>query len=506
MIDLSNSKTNANANNSISIPRCYDSHVHWMGTGSIINLIDLSQIQSLEDFRQKATEWNHPNRGSWFVGFGWDNSLWKDSFRPHHRILDEFFPDHPVSFIRADGHSTWINKKAMTLLGIEKKNASTLSSGGRVEVDQNGHPTGVMIDGAKDYVDQFIPPLSRQEIKNNLMLGMEVFLKAGFTHIRDVGGCQTHWELASEIYREGHLKLYVEMFFNLDDASKLSERIQQIIESRTAAMALVASSVSKANSNVDVESTSTSASTCASASILTASSSYESTPTSETSSSNSVASDSFPLRIGGLKFYYDGALGSDGAYLSQNYKGKEHCGLRLMEPSQIEEIIQRCWEQNIPVAIHTLGDEAVHQVVQVAQRLKTKGLDGQLNLEHCEVVRDETIALMKSLNVHCHLQPSHFLSDRRWLKDKLGTLYQYCFPWKKLIDAGIAVSFGSDSPIEPPSLKRTKEALQLASQEGIALPALAGPLFLHSHPDEQWGPECATIVNREGEIVNLRSR
>lgn len=429
----------------LSIPRCYDSHVHWLGTGSIINIIDLSKITSLEDFYQKAPHWNKPNRGQWIVGFGWDNSLWTDGFQPHHQILAPFFPDHPVSFIRADGHSTWINKKAMTLLGLEKSNIPVFESGGRVEVDHHGQPTGVMIDGAKDFVDQLIPPPSRSEMKNYLLQGMDVFFNAGFTHIRDVGGSQTHWELATEIQREGRLKLYVEMFFNLDDVNELSERIKQIQASR------------------------------------------------------SMLSDS--LRVGGLKFYYDGALGSDGAYLSQNYVGQNHCGLQVFELSKIKEIMQRCWEQNIPVAIHTLGDEAVHQVVQVAHGLKEKGLDGKLNLEHCELVRDETIALMKSLNVHCHLQPSHFLSDRRWLREKLGPLYQYCFPWKKLIEAGIAVSFGSDSPIEAPSMSRTKMALKQASQEGIALPALAEPLLLHSHPDVHWGPHCTTRVNQDGVLV-----
>lgn len=429
----------------ITIPRCYDSHVHWLGTGSIINIIDLSKITSLNDFCQKAPHWNRPNRGQWIVGFGWDNSLWTDRFQPHHKILDAFFPDYPVSFIRADGHSTWINKKAMTLLGLEKANISAFESGGRVEIDHHGLPTGVMIDGAKDFIDQLIPPPSRSEMKSYLLQGMDVFLKAGFTHIRDVGGSHTHWELASEIHREGRLKLYVEMFFNLDDVNQLNERINQIIACR------------------------------------------------------SILSDF--LRVGGLKFYYDGALGSDGALLSQNYAGQNHCGLRVFALSKIEEIMHRCWEQNIPVAIHTLGDEAVHQVVQVAHGLKAKGLDGKLNLEHCELVRDETISLMKSLNVHCHLQPSHFLSDRRWLKEKLGTLYQYCFPWKKLIDAGIAVSFGSDSPIEVPSLIRTRMALQQASQEGIALPPLAEPLLLHSHPDVSWGPDCVTKVNHEGVLL-----
>jgi predicted amidohydrolase YtcJ len=276
---------------------------------------------------------------------------------------------------------------------------------------------------------------------------MEVFLRAGFSHIRDVGGCLRHWELASELEREGKLNLFVEMFFNLDDIGDLSEKIKEILESRTRR------------------------------------SEY--------------------LRVGGLKLFYDGALGSDGAYLSQNYPGQDHCGLRLLELSKIEEILHRCWEKNIPVAIHTLGDEAVHQVVQVANRLKERGIEGKLNLEHCEVVRDETINLMKSLNVHCHLQPSHFIEDRRWLRHKLGNLYQYCFPWKKLIEASIPVSFGSDSPIEEPSLKKTKEALLLAQEEEIDLPPLREPLVFHSHPDSNWGGHCITNVKGENMEIEI---
>ncbi len=425
----------------IQIPRCYDSHVHWLGTGERKNLIDLSTINSFKEFIQQAPLWNHLNRGSWIVGFGWDSSRWGDDFKPHYKILDQFFPDHPVSFIRADGHSSWVNSKAMEEAGLKRDEIFPDPPGGRIERNEQGKMTGVFVDSAKDCIDQFIPQSSKAEMLSNLRLGRDVFLKAGFTHIRDVGGALTHWELAGEMARANELDLYVEMFFNLENGDQLAERLKEIQQSR-----------------------------------------LQSVPR---------------LKVGGLKFYYDGALGSEGAYLSQNYPEKEHRGLRLYELSHIEEILHRCWEKNIPVAIHTLGDEAVHQVVLVAHRLKERGIEGLLNLEHCELVRDETIIFMRALNVHCHLQPSHFLSDRRWLKQKLGSLYQYCFPWKKLLDAGISVSFGSDSPIEAPSLEKTQEALTAAQKEGIELPPLNDPLLLHSHPDENWGNECVTTFTMQ---------
>jgi predicted amidohydrolase YtcJ len=203
--------------------------------------------------------------------------------------------------------------------------------------------------------------------------------------------------------------------------------------------------------------------------------------------------------VAGLKVFFDGALGSEGALLSQPYPSGKN-GFHLYDPGTIEEILRRSWEQETPVAIHTLGDEAVHQIVNIAFQLKERGIEGPLHLEHCEVVRPETIQMMKGLQLRCHLQPSHFLSDRRWLKDKLQSLYAHCFPWKMLIEAGIHIQFGSDSPIEKVSLIRTEQALELAATEGIAAPPVS-PWRFHSHPDGSWGGNCSTRLNSDGTIV-----
>ncbi len=431
----------------VTIPRCYDSHVHWLSTGEVLNLIDLSSVRSIDEMKLRSFKIK-PNRGDWILGFGWDQSLWQDNSQPHFSVLDELFPNNPVAFSRVDGHALWVNSQALKLAQISNESMPPKTSGGRVEVDLQGHLTGVFIDAAKDLIEAQIPKSSKIDLKRYLLQGMEVFNKAGFTHIRDVGGSIEHWAMANELEAESTLNLFCEMYFNLDSIEQLSVRIQEILTCRT--------------------------------------------------------QPSQQLRVAGLKLYFDGALGSEGAYLSQPYANGKN-GIQLFELSKIEEIFHRCWEKNIPIAIHTLGDEAVHEIVGVANRLKERGIEGPLNLEHCEVVRPETISWMRALNVRCHLQPSHFLSDRRWLKGKLGDLYKFCFPWRGLIEGGIPINFGSDSPIEMPSLINTQRALETASQEGIALPPIS-PWSFHSHPDGTWGRNCVTRLDAEGHIKVTFSR
>ncbi len=402
-------------------------------------MLDLSSILSLEELKKRAFQIK-PNRGQWILGFGWDQSVWTDAKDLHYTSLDQAFPNNPVALSRVDGHSLWVNSAAMKLGDLNKNSLQIPIPGGRVEVDAKGEPTGILVDAAKDIIETKIPKPTETEIKKYLVQGMEIFHNAGFTHIRDVGGCLRDWQFALELEESGQLHLFCEMYFNLDRAEDLSLRIQEVQSCR-----------------------------------------------------NHGAQQ---LRQAGIKFYFDGALGSNGAFLSRPYSDGS-TGIRLYELAKIEEIMHRCWEKNIPVAIHTLGDEAVHQVVLVAHRLKERGIEGNLNLEHCQVVRPETISLMRALRVRCHLQPCHFLSDSRWLKEKLGELYKFSFPWRRLIECGIPINFGSDSPIEVPSLSNTQKALELACHEGIALPPIS-PWFFHSHPDGAWGGNCVTRLSSDG--------
>ena len=94
------------------------------------------------------------------------------------------------------------------------------------------------------------------------------------------------------------------------------------------------------------------------------------------------------------------------------------------------------------------------------------------------------------------MQPSHWLSDRKWLKEKLGSLAEAAFPWRKLQEADVPFTFGSDSPIEPAVLSRTFQALRESAEAGV--PRLLGsPTHYMGHADLSWAPNSYTILENE---------
>jgi hypothetical protein len=108
---------------------------------------------------------------------------------------------------------------------------------------------------------------------------------------------------------------------------------------------------------------------------------------------------------------------------------------------------------------------------------------------------------MKEFETICHIQPCHWLTDRRWLKDRLGSLYQFAFPWRALQDNQVQIQWGSDSPIEEASVSNNWQALIESPKEGI--PALQGSLLqYHSHRDLPWGAECDSLFE-DGKLKEL---
>jgi predicted amidohydrolase YtcJ len=137
------------------------------------------------------------------------------------------------------------------------------------------------------------------------------------------------------------------------------------------------------------------------------------------------------------------------------------------------------------MAVHVIGDEAADFVVQAAREVSALGLVGKLHLEHVQLLRPETVNKMKPLHLHCHMQPCHWLSDKTWIKSKIPDLVSFLFQWELLRKNKIAVSFGSDSPIEETSLIRNFKALKDSELHGIPRISIDAKLF-HAHPDCAW--------------------
>jgi len=115
----------------------------------------------------------------------------------------------------------------------------------------------------------------------------------------------------------------------------------------------------------------------------------------------------------------------------------------------------------------------------------------RFHLEHAEILRPDTIELLKSLPAVIHFQPCHWHSDKKWLKEKLGALEKYAFPIAEVELAGIEIHFGSDSPVEEASVWNNQTALeQIAALREH--PLSKDIRFYHSHPDADWLPLCWT--------------
>lgn len=415
------------------IHNCFDSHVHWLGTGQLATRLQLQHLASAEDIHKIKVE-PHNFIGEWLVGFGWDQNKWPNQLFPTRQILDQIFPDKPVALSRADGHATWTNTEGLKRAGLWGKLPEI--AGGKIITDAEGLPTGVLIDNAEKLIENIIPQPNSGEIRACLIKGMREFNKAGFTHIRDLTCREPQWHEATHLDEAGLLTMAVEVFFGAYTAEEFQSVLNEALLARK----------------------------------------QKPTPN---------------LRIKGIKIFCDGALGSEGALLSQCYCTGSGRGLSLLTDAQLHEFISKVWRHDFEVAVHVIGDEAAHRVAAAACKLWAEGFHGRLHLEHVELLRPETVALLKGQNIVCHIQPCHWHTDKQWLKQKLGDLYQFVFPWRALQEAGIEFYFGSDSPIEKPSIKANLLACEDSVEHGINK-LLGSALKYHQHPDNSWAPNSFT--------------
>jgi predicted amidohydrolase YtcJ len=417
------------------IDACFDSHVHWAATGEFAGRLKLQSLTSPQAVDQLKVEAHH-RRGAWLVGFGWDDTDWTE--KPHREVLDRHFPDRPVAFSRCDAHALWVNTLALKMSGLWE--SDTNPTGGRIERDQQGRPTGILVDQACEPIQRLLPEISSLELRGQLLRGVKTFNDAGFTHIRDMTCEERHWLEALKLDESGLLTLAVEEYFWLKDSEQLTSVLQLLSTARGSASA--------------------------------------------------------NLRPQGVKLFLDGALGSEGAWLSRCYHGSEQQGLVLWEAPALREVLIKTWKAGFAVAVHAIGDAAAETLVSLALELKEQGHRGPLHIEHAEILRPETIAKMSGLALQCHLQPTHWLSDRRWLQKKIGDLSVHAFPWRRLQEANLDFDFGSDAPIEPASIARTLQALRESGEAGV--PRLLGsPTSYMTHKDTSWAPNSFTLVEDE---------
>ncbi|MEO0057625.1 MAG: hypothetical protein RIT17_1082, partial [Pseudomonadota bacterium] len=376
----------------VLIPGMIDAHVHVMDIGFAALTLDLSATTSLEDALAKIKAFAEANPGRpWILGRGWNQEKWGLGRFPTAAELDAVVADRPVWLERADNHAHWGNTLAITTAGITAKTPDP--AGGKIIRDAKGAPAGVFVDNAVRLVGKVVPAPRPEDRDLAFAKAQEMLLAKGVTAVADMGTKLPDWGA----YRRA------------GDAGRLQIRIMSYADSFDT-LELVAGPE----------------------------------PTGWLYDDR--------LRMGGIKLYLDGALGSRGAVLKAPYHDDPGAkGLPLLTPAQLRNLMSRASMDNFQTAVHAIGDAANAEVLAAIQELSEsyKG-DRRWRIEHAQIVDPVDLPALGKHGVIASMQPLHQTSDRLMAEARLGPdRLDGAYPWRSVTKVGGRLAFGSDAPVEP---------------------------------------------------------
>ena len=376
------------------VPGMIDSHAHVMALGLGELVLDLSGTRSLDEALSRLAAYAaaNPDR-PWIVGRGWNQEAWGLGRFPTAAELDAVVADRPVWLERVDGHAGWANSIALQTSRVTAATADP--EGGRVERIAGGRqPAGVLVDAAMELVAANVPPPRADDRDLALHEAQELLIEHGVTAVADMGTSIEDWMT----------------FRRAGDAGRLRIRIMAYASS-VPEMLLIGGSG----------------------------------PTQWLYQDR--------LRMGGIKLYLDGALGSRGAKLKSAYADDPgNTGLWQTDGTALRNNISRAAMEGYQVAIHAIGDAANAEALNAIEELSPDySGDRRWRIEHAQVVDPADIPRFGQHGIIASMQPVHQTSDRLMAEARLGPeRLDGAYAWRSIHAAGAPLAFGSDAPVEAP--------------------------------------------------------
>jgi predicted amidohydrolase YtcJ len=379
-----------------AVPGLADAHGHVALLGRWRRELRLGDAAGAEECATRAAEQaRRTPPGTWIRGSGWDQNRWPGAGFPAEPLLTGAVPDHPVALARVDGHALWVNAAALAAAGIDARTPDP--AGGRIVRAADGRPAGVLLDAAQDLVLARIPPPGPAELEATITLALDHLAGLGLTAVHDAGVTPEVLAVLRRLAAADRLPLRVEVM--LDGGAPLPEL--------RAAMAGARAEASTGR-----------------------------------------------LSVRAVKLFADGALGSRGAALEEDYADAPgERGLLLLDPGELADRVRAIAAAGLQPAVHAIGDRAVSVTLDAfeaaAREHDLRAL--RPRVEHLQLVLPRHLPRLAALGAVASMQPVHCASDGPWLPARLGAgtaRLRGAFAWRSLAAAGVPLAFGSDFPVE----------------------------------------------------------
>ena len=379
------------------LPGFIDAHIHLLWTAYRYQRVDARDCTSEEEVAAlvRARAEGTPP-GQWIEGGYWDKNLWPGRNFPTRASLDGAAPQHPVALSSKDGHLLWVNSLALQRAGINAETPEPAT--GAILRAGSGEPTGILQeDAATSLVFKVITPPDRATSRLLLERALADLQRSGINTIHDIEG-----ELSLSIFRE------------LRDEGRLGVRVQMILPRQMLAQ-LPSLDIHNAENDL--------------------------------------------LRVGGIKIFADGTLGSQTAAMLEGFEDNPgNYGILALPEGEMMETVRAAAAMGTTIAIHAIGDRAarvaLNSIEHAQYHLAASGISPasaarlRYRLEHVQLIAPEDLERMRRLGVIASIQPFHAVADRDIAERYWGKRHRRAYAYRTMRDMGIPLALGSDAPVE----------------------------------------------------------
>lgn len=376
------------------MPGFNDAHLHFVSGGFYLMGIDLRPAKSINEFINILGDYVKKYPGKWVTGGRWDHENWDIKKLPSKKDIDDVTAITPVFVSRMDGHLALANSKALELAGITKNTPTP--EGGLIEKDKNtGEPTGILKDNAMNLMFAIIPDHSTDDFYEASLMALKEASRFGITSVQDILSVEeiSAYTAYKKLESEGKLTCRISVRWPIEDYKTL------------------------VNKNITVGS-----------------------------------EDKF-LKLGSVKAYSDGSLGSVTAWFFEPYEGDTaNTGLPndIILDGKLKKWAEDVDKNHLQLSTHAIGDRANSYMLDLYEEIKKENpdWDRRFRIEHAQHVRRQDIMRFSKIGVIASVQPTHAIEDGVWAIKRIGSeRIKDTHPYKSFLDNGVKVCFGTDWPV-----------------------------------------------------------